>query len=519
MREFNVAGNCSKGKHYMVDTGEKLNKIKNMVDRGNYFTINRGRQYGKTTTLYLLREMLKHEYLCLKISFEGSGEVMFSSEKDFCESFLCLLDSAQNEISETEMTKWQDKSVTDFMKLNTHISALCKDRKVVLLVDEVDKSSNNQIFLHFLGVLRNKYLARNAGDGHTFHSVILAGVNDIKNIKQKMITSGTHTPNSGEGIYNSPWNIATDFDVDMSFSPDEIITMLSDYESEHTTNMNMTDIAQEIYDYTDGYPFLVTRLCKIIDEKLDNGWTVMGVQEAVKILSGEKNTLFDDLFKNLDNIPELNDFVYDVLIGGNKHAFNIHDSIISLGDMYGFFKKSGVHVAIANKIFEIVLTERYVSKDLRTRGRLSKAFEEDVVDNGKFDMETCLQKFSQHYYEIFNEFDSDFLERHGRLLFLSFLKPLINGVGFYYIEVETRNSRRMDIVLDYNKEQFIIELKIWHGEEYKKKAYAQLLDYMKSKNINTGYLLTFDFRKEANKEIGAEWVDFDDGKRIFDVVV
>jgi hypothetical protein len=77
----------------------------------------------------------------------------------------------------------------------------------------------------------------------------------------------------------------------------------------------------------------------------------------------------------------------------------------------------------------------------------------------------------------------------------------------------------MDIVLDYNQEQFIIELKIWNGEEYKKKAYAQLLDYMKSKNINTGYLLTFDFRKEVNKERKAEWVDLDGGKRIFDVVV
>jgi hypothetical protein len=42
---------------------------------------------------------------------------------------------------------------------------------------------------------------------------------------------------------------------------------------------------------------------------------------------------------------------------------------------------------------------------------------------------------------------------------------------------------------------------------------------MDSKNAATGYLLTFDFRNETNKRESAEWVDFDGGKRIFDVVL
>lgn len=32
-----------------------------------------------------------------------------------------------------------------------------------------------------------------------------------------------------EHKYNSPWNIASDFDVDMSFSKEEIVTILVDY--------------------------------------------------------------------------------------------------------------------------------------------------------------------------------------------------------------------------------------------------------------------------------------------------
>ena len=50
MKRFNVTGICVPDKHYMVDIGDKLEKIKAMVDYGDYFTINRARQYGKTTT-------------------------------------------------------------------------------------------------------------------------------------------------------------------------------------------------------------------------------------------------------------------------------------------------------------------------------------------------------------------------------------------------------------------------------------------------------------------------------------
>ncbi len=37
------------------------------------------------------------------------------------------------------------------------------EKKVVLIIDEVDKSCNNQLFLDFLGMLRIKYLLKNEG--------------------------------------------------------------------------------------------------------------------------------------------------------------------------------------------------------------------------------------------------------------------------------------------------------------------------------------------------------------------
>ncbi|MCL1914617.1 MAG: hypothetical protein FWG10_12280 [Eubacteriaceae bacterium] len=59
--------------------------------------------------------------------------------------------------------------------------------------------------------------------GYTFHSVILASAYGIKNIKLKMINEGAYIPSPGENkLYNSPWNIAASFEVDMSFSLQEI---------------------------------------------------------------------------------------------------------------------------------------------------------------------------------------------------------------------------------------------------------------------------------------------------------
>ena len=55
---FNTTAVCIPEKHYMVDITERLNQIKALVDEGKYFTINRARQYGKTTTLLALKKML-----------------------------------------------------------------------------------------------------------------------------------------------------------------------------------------------------------------------------------------------------------------------------------------------------------------------------------------------------------------------------------------------------------------------------------------------------------------------------
>ncbi|OSB19240.1 hypothetical protein B2H94_09110 [Clostridium sporogenes] len=97
-----------------------------------------------------------------------------------------------------------------------------------------------------------------------------------------------------EHKYNSPWNIASDFYVDMSFSIDEIKTMLDDYVENKKVDLDREYFSEKPYFYTSAYPFLVSKLCKIIDEKImdesELKWEKSYLELVVKELLNDSNT-------------------------------------------------------------------------------------------------------------------------------------------------------------------------------------------------------------------------------------
>ncbi|MDR0688620.1 MAG: AAA-like domain-containing protein, partial [Prevotellaceae bacterium] len=191
-KEFNITGVCVPSKHYMADVSGKIAQIIALIDKGKYFTINRGRQYGKTTTISLLEDKLpKLGYMVIRISFEGIGDAAFESEASFCQSIIGQIHKYLSLYKRREAEDWVNDTVTTNDALDTFLNKACENKKYVLLIDETDKSSNNLVFLRFLGMLRDKYLLREKV-GATFHNVVLAGVYDIKNLKLKMIHAGTH---------------------------------------------------------------------------------------------------------------------------------------------------------------------------------------------------------------------------------------------------------------------------------------------------------------------------------------
>ena len=213
---FNVNGACRRDRHYMVDLGSRLEQVRRMVEDGEYFIISKARQYGKTTLLRALVEYLEEEYQVISLDLQNiesdeyingstfvraltreiNKKIRKTAVADGIKDWLHdLADSGERDVRMAEMfacfSEWCEQSV----------------KPVVIVIDEIDTAANNQVFLDFLAQLRAAYL--DSDKTAAFQSVILAGVYDVRNIRRKLRPEDEHKQ-------NSPWNIAADFDVDMS---------------------------------------------------------------------------------------------------------------------------------------------------------------------------------------------------------------------------------------------------------------------------------------------------------------
>ncbi len=366
-RVFNVNGVCRPDKHYMVDLRQRLEEIRAMIENGQYFTINRARQYGKTTLLRALADFLKNDYEVISLDFQNIESDEYANGSAFVHAIAREInkkirrrDDISDEIKEKlailANISYQNVRMAEMFEC---LSNWCEqsEKPVVLIIDEVDTASNNQVFLDFLAQIRAYYL--DSDETPTFQSVILAGVYDIRNINRKIRRENEHKT-------NSPWNIAADFLVDMSFSVKDISGMLAEYEADHHIGMDIERISSLLYEYTSGYPYLVSRLCKFMDERVskikafsDRGsvWTKAGFLEAVKMLLEDQNPLFESLIGKLNDFPELNDIISKLLFQGQSIAYNPDDKAIQNARMFGFIKIVNSKVFLANRIFETRLKD------------------------------------------------------------------------------------------------------------------------------------------------------------------
>jgi hypothetical protein len=307
-------------------------------------------------------------------------------------------------------------------ELSELITAVVKQqtKQLVLMIDEVDSSSNNDLFVRFIGMLRDKFLKRNEGRDHTFQSVILAGVHDVKTLKMK-IGSGT------DQKHNSPWDIAADFEVDMSFDSNEIAEMLKDYKQDKKVEIDTALLGKQIHYFTSGYPFLVSRLCKTMDEKIlpqkeEHSLKTKDLEKAVNILLKDaESTNFQSLIKNLEDNPELYDLVERILLVGERRDFNRDNKWLNYGAIHGILASENGKTKIHNRIYEERIYN-YMVSNLLYKGRINRGldrynFSNDFFENDGLNMEKVLLRFQAFMKEQFSAKDDKFIERHGRLVF------------------------------------------------------------------------------------------------------
>ena len=509
MKKFNTTGLCIPHKHYMVSTDERVRQIRAMVDEGDYFCINRGRQYGKTTTIFALEGALSDSYGVISLDFQAISAAGYSTEGKFVAAFSRLLWRKRAKLGIPTfvqdgirpIVQARDNEV-ELDQLFFLLSDWCEEseKPLVLIIDEVDSATNNQVFLDFLAQLRVQYLEHEKDpEAPAFQSVILAGVSDVQHLHARIRDEDQHK-------INSPWNISVPFNVEMGFSAEEIAQMLADYEDDHKTGMDIESVGRQVFDYTHGYPFLVSRICQIADEELvGNGfadlsaaWTEFGIDEAVRRLLSETNTLFDSLVGKLHNYPELRGKLRALLMRGEQVGYVPDDNEQQQLLMYGFARVEHNKLVVANRVFEMRLYVFFVGESeadpsLRVAAGADRSV--FVAEDGGLDVPKIMAHFIRDHNRIHGDAGERFLEEEGRERFLTYLSPIINGTGTYSVEEQTRDQRRMDVVVHWLGHRYVIELKVWRGERYRQRGEEQIRAYLDYFGLCVGYLLSFDFRR------------------------
>lgn len=196
-----------------------------------------------------------------------------------------------------------------------------------------------------------------------------------------------------------------------------------------------------------------------------------------------------------DNEP-LRDILQRILFGGERILYNQYSLPAMDGEMYGFITNQNGVLVVANRIFEVLLYNYFLNLNEVKDSPISRSGSnnrEQFIENGHLNMKKLLEYYIAVFDDIYESKAEAFTEDEGRRRFLLFIRPVINGTGNYYIEAETRNNERMDLVIDYLGERFVIELKIWHDRAYHEKGERQLSDYLDHYHLDKGYLLTYSF--------------------------
>lgn len=513
-KEFNVLGNCVPEKHYMAPVSDKIETILPLIKAGKYILLRAARQFGKTTLINEIRRTLKNEYLVINISMEGTDDTVWRDTQSFCKSFANTLvnyfkysDIKKN--AYVNFWQMQENKINNFADLSVAITDFCSQnsQKILLMIDEADTNSGNNKFLYFMRMLRNKYIRQNNNLDKTFHSVILACVKDLTNAT---------SPNAIEESdkYQLQWNIGVHIDTDLGLAISDIDNMLREYENDYKTGMNTRNAAELIYKYSNGYPYLASKICLTIHDKLDRNFSERSVEEAINIMVRETCPLFKSLTMNIAHSEDYKRLMTQILINRNNQiTYDPNVPILAKAMEQSVIRKNeNGNVMIHNIIFQKVLLSYFISSLA-----VSSTFHipnTQYAGTSNMNLELLISQFAQ--LTLHNKFSDSCLSENWRLLFISFLKPIVNQMGFYYIIQNSTENLRMTIVARYSNENYIIELNDYYGSQYEAAGEILVAKDADARFGNKGYVITYDHSVKTGDKAytNPQWIDVN-GKKVF----
>ena len=522
MRRFGTQGPVNPQEHYVVARTEEITDFINRVEQGKYVVLFAPRQTGKTTFFQAALETLAVGNAATARPESASELPYFSIQLNFdiyknlaLSAFYGHLYEQIREEVETVFQKrgampsealhqfLEDTTLTDHLSMLSFFKRFGRflgTQQVVLVIDEFDGIPQVAVS-DFLHTLRHIYIS---GKPRCPHSVGIIGVKSIAQL------------NYDRSI--SPFNIQDEFHLP-NFTLEQVQELFGQY-TDAVGQPFVPEVIASIHKQTAGQPVLVNRFAQILTEELDipktEPITLAHFSEAHAQLLEEDNVNFTHLLTNIRRDPRFESLLMRIMAREEGVDFNLRSDVVSELATYGVIARGDDGMCeIVNPIYLYCILQAFKSvvnglEDEYLHEGTREGFLDYLTPTGQIDMEPLLDNFQDFIgragFRILQVPDTpqEFVGRHLLLAYLDQFIKLIGG--FRHIEVPTGRGR-MDIIITHNQQKYIVETKIWRGDNRYQAGKKQLAAYLSSEGVTEGYYIVFDHRQDPEQRVETEVIE------------
>ena len=519
MREFGTQGPVNSKDHYVVSRSEELTDYINRVKHGRYIVLFAPRQSGKTTFFKeVLKVLAKDEsaYFPIQLNFEDykhrAPDAFYTDIfEDIREEIETVFESHGITPSQRLMQFLDDTNISDHVAMRRffrQLSRLLRDElstsippRLVLIIDEFDGIPQATVS-DFLHTLRRIYLTER--DARSPYSVGIVGVKNITQLDYDRSIS--------------PFNIQDEFTLP-NFTAAQVRELLSQYTDE-VGQAFAPEVIDLLHKQTAGQPFLVNRCAQILTVELDISKTDTiqkhHFSQAYTKLIEERNTNIEHLITNIRRNPRFEKMLMRIAFYGSSISFTLHDEIVSELATYGIIARGEDGMCqILNPIYlhGIIQAFRPLINGLEDQyfpEEGSIDFTGYITSTGQIQMHTlinnCNDFIARAGFRILQVPDTP-KEFVGQYLLFAYLDEFVKIVhATMRLEVPTGRGRA-DIIISHNRQQYIIETKVWRNERHYQVGKHQLAAYLKSEGATEGYYIVFDHRENPKPQLETDTLD------------
>ena len=514
MKTFGTQGPVNSKDNYVVSRTEEIADFVDRVKEGKYIVLFAPRQTGKTTLFRAAIDALIAEaYFPIQLNFElyvdcSASDFYISFYRRLCEEIKNVFEKRDATPSEVLCQFLDNTEVTNqvtmmefFKQLVRYLPDHENSQKIVLIIDEFDAIPPDAVrgFLHSL-----RYIYLDQSNPRCPYSVGIVGV---KNITQL---------NYDRSI--SPFNIQDEFHLP-NFTLAQVHELLEQYTNE-VGQAFAPEVITTIHKQTAGQPFLVNRCAQILTEEMDipksETITTAHFSKAHKQLLRERNTNIAHLLTNIRRDRRFEKMLMRIASYERGLPFSPDNEIMNELTIYGVIAEGADGMCeIVNPIYQHRILQTFKSPFNGLEGEyFSEENGDDFIDyltpDGVIEMAALLDNFQGFIarvgFRILQVPDTP-QEYVGQHLLYAYLDHFVNIVGAnMFLEVQTGRGR-IDLLIVYNQQKYIVETKIWEGDRYYQAGKKQLAAYLKLEGVQEGYYVVFDHRENPTPRVETETID------------